>query len=414
MLRTINLHLFRVCLFFSVTVIICALPRVNAETNNSVAISEDEEPVDKDLMQGEILVILDAYYQMEYKRAEELLDKVINKWPDHPLPYLARGAYALERFRFHQDNTNEENNRFKDIVLNMNEKAVKLAREMLKTNPNDPDTTYYVAAGYGNIGRFYAMNRQWWKAFWKGKDSINLCKKVVSANPDFYDAYLGLGIFHYFSATLPKVVKILSVLLGVSDGEKDKGIMEIKMAGDNSELLSVEAKRILRRIYYWEKDWANFHLITKYLFERYPENTRFNIYHIYGLAKTSRFEEALTLLNHVNLLIKNDPLRLPVSSRTLYYRYSGYLNYNIGKYSLASQAYLGFFTLNTGGSLLGKGRAEDFFLLASSYAYMLEEEMAFKYLEEAIGIGWNKEGVSGHPAWEQYKDNPIFIRIIGS
>ncbi|MGR3220249.1 MAG: tetratricopeptide repeat protein [Candidatus Anammoxibacter sp.] len=391
-----------------------ALPCVYAGTDSSIDIREDEEPIDKDQMHGEIRVVLDAYYQMEYKRAEELLDNVINKWPDHPLPYLAKGAYALERFRFHDDNTKEENKRFKEIVLNMNEKAIELAKEMLKASPNDPETTYYVAAGYGNIGRFYAINRQWWKAFWKGKNSINLCKKVVRASPDYYDAYLGLGIFHYFSATLPKVVKILSFLLGASDGDKDKGISEIKMAGDNSDLLAVEARRILRRIYYWEEDWVNFHLITKYLFERYPENTRFNIYHIYGLSKTNRFEEALTLLNQINLLVENDPSRLPVSTRTLYYRYSGYLNFNTGEYKRATQLYLEAVKLHKKDRFSENEWAEDFFSLASSYAYLSQESMAFKYLKEAVRRELDKESVRGHPAWKQYKDNPIFIRIIGS
>ena len=405
MLKRINLNQFRICLCLSVIVIIGALPCVCAETN-SVA--------DNGQMNGAIREALDVYYQMKYKRAEELFDNAINKWPEHPMPYLVKAGYALERYRFHDDNTKEENRRFKEMVFNLNKKTIELAEKLLKVSSDDPDANYYLAAGYGNMGRFYVINRQWWRAFWNGKKGFKLCEKVVSINPDYYDAYLGLGIFHYFTATLPKVVKILSFLLGAPDGDKDRGISEIKIVVKNSNLLSVEARRILFRMCYEEKDWVNFHLITKWLSERYPENMVFNIYHIYGLTKTNNFEEALTLLNQLNLLFENDTSRLPVSTRTLFYRYSGYLNYNTGEYKRATQLYLDAVKLHKKDRFSEKEWAEDFFSLASSYAYLSQESMAFKYLKGAVRRGWDKESVEDHPAWKQYKDDPIFIRIIGS
>ncbi|MGR3218857.1 MAG: tetratricopeptide repeat protein [Candidatus Anammoxibacter sp.] len=414
MLKEINFNLFGIYLCLSLVVILGVLPCVNAETNGAEVKIVDKELADGSLMNGEIREALEVYYQMNYKRAEELFNDVINKWPDHPLPYLVKAGYALERFRFHDDNTEDENSRFKEMVFNLNKKTVALAGKLLSANPDDPDANYYLGAGHGNMGRFYAINRQWWRAFWNGKKGFKLCEKVVNVRPDYYDAYLGLGIFHYLTATLPQVVKILSFLLGAPDGDKDKGIREIKIVVENSTLLSVEARRILFRMYYEEKDWANFHLIIKWLSERYPENTKFNIYHIYGLTKTNHFEEALTLLNHVDLLIENDPAMFPLSTRTLYYRYSGHLNFNTGEYRRAIQLYLEALKLHKKDRFFEEEWAEDFFSLASSYSYLSQESMAFKYLKQAVKRGWNKEGVEDHPAWKQYKNNPIFIRIVGS
>lgn len=414
MLKKVNLNLFQIwlCLFF--VAIIAVLPSVYGETNIYDDVKVDKELLDKGLLISEIREALDAYYQMDYKRAEELFDEVINKWPDNPLSYLAKGGYALERFRFRSDNTKEENDRFKEIIFSLNEKAIEIAKKILDVDPGDPDANYYLAAGHGNIGRFYVINRQWWKAFWKGKKGFKMCQKVVNITPDYYDAYLGLGIFHYFTATLPKVVKVLSFLLGAPDGDKERGIREIKMVADNSRLLTVEAKRILLRVYYWEEDWVNFLSITKWLFERYPGNIGFNIYCVYGLTKTYKYDEAMERLNKVNILIENQPSRLPDSIRTHYYRYSGYLSYNTGEYMRAVQSYLEAIKLSTEDKLFEKVLAEDFFCLSSSFAYMSEEKMAFQYLRTAISKGWKKEDVAEHPAWKQYKDNPIFIRIVGS
>ena len=80
----------------------------------------------------------------------------------------------------------------------------------------------------------------------------------------------------------------------------------------------------------------------------------------------------------------------------------------------ATKSYLNAIKIHKKDSFFEKEWVEDFSCLASSYAYLSQEEMAFKYLREALRSGWDKKSVKDHPAWKQYKDNPIFIRIIGS
>ena len=98
-----------------------------------------------------------------------------------------------------------------------------------------------------------------WKAFWKGKKGYKMLKKIVEKDQEYHDAYLGLGIYNYFSAIMPKFVKALSFLLGGSTGDKDEGIRQLELVRDNSSLLSVEARKILLRTYRGEEDWDAFY-----------------------------------------------------------------------------------------------------------------------------------------------------------
>ena len=59
----------------------------------------------------------------------------------------------------------------------------------------------------------------------------NYLEDVVEKDPTYYDAYLGLGIYHYLADILPKFVKILSFVLGV-EGDRDKGIVELNIAAE--------------------------------------------------------------------------------------------------------------------------------------------------------------------------------------
>jgi len=54
-------------------------------------------------------------------------------------------------------------------------------------------------------------------------------KKLISLFPDYYDAYLSLGIFNYFASDVPWYLKPILFIFGMS-GDKEKGI-RISFAG---------------------------------------------------------------------------------------------------------------------------------------------------------------------------------------
>ncbi|MGR3302850.1 MAG: tetratricopeptide repeat protein [Candidatus Scalindua sp.] len=352
-----------------------------------------------------IRLAMDANYRMDSERSEDIFNEAISKWPEDPMPYLFKGGLYLNKFRYLNDNMEEERARLKEQILYLNNKVIDIARRRIKEDPNDVRAYYCLGGANGNLGRFYIINGKWWKGFWKGKKGFKILEKIVKKNPKYYDAYIGLGIFHYFSATLPKVVKVLSFLLGGPKGDKEKGIRELKLVRDNSTLLSIEARRILLRVFRFEKDWNGFYHTSKWLAEHYPENLYFQIPYIYGLTQDRQYSTAQHQLSKVDSLLENDPSRLPLSIRVKYYRYSGLLDYNLGEYSRSVQSYLNAIDLSRSKWPPERIWPEDYYYLATSYAGLKKEKEAFKYLRQAIIKDWKMVDFEEQPEWQPYKHN---------
>lgn len=392
-------------LFFSIVVIGGILFSINAKAEDKV--NENSSVIEK------IELALDAFYRMDFERSVNILDKAIKENPDDPLLYLFKGGFYLERFRFQKGGKEEENSELKEKILSLNRKVIELAEKRIKDDPLDMDARYFSGAGYGNIGRLYIINGQWWNGFWSGKKGFKLCETVVNNKPDYYDAYLGLGLYHYFSSTVPKFVKILSFLLGTPESDKELGISEVKLVRDNSRLLSVEARRILLRMACWEKDWGEFYSGSKWLAGQYPENIYFQVFYIYGLAHNNQWKEAQDQLNKVNSMIEDNPDRIPIPMRAEYFRYSGFLSFHLKKYTKAVYSYLEAINLSKSIKPSERIWAEDYYYLAASYAQLMEKNEAFLYLNEAIDNGWGKDTVIGKPEWKPFIEDPEFIKITG-
>ncbi len=376
------------------------------------------ETVSSDNPQGNSLIetiqmAMDLSYQMEIKQSEDIFNEAIKEWPEDPMPYLFKGGLYLNMFQNLSNNTEVEREKLKEQILYLNNKAIDIARERIKEDPNNESAQYCLGGATGNIGRFYILNGQMWKAFWKGKKGYNLLKKIVEQDQEYHDAYLGLGIYNYFSAIMPKFVKALSFLLGGSTGDKEKGIRQLERVRDNSTLLSLEARKILLRTYRGEENWNEFYLNSKWLAKKYPGNPYFQVPYVYGLTQNNQYNEALKQLNKVNTMLQNDPSRLALHMRVKYYRYVGLLNYKLGNYTMSEQSYMKALDLSRDVFPPTRIWGEDYYYLAASNARLGREDEAFKYLRKAIGKEWQIDNLDNLPEWKPYKRNQEFLLIIG-
>ncbi len=364
-------------------------------------------------MVEKIRLAMDLSYQMDIEQSESVFDEAIREWPEYPEPYLFKGGLYLNMFQNLNNETQEEVSKLKEQILYLNNKAIEIARKLIKESPDDESLQYCIGGATGNIGRFYILNGQMWKAFWKGKKGYKMMKKIVDKDQEYYDAYLGLGIYNYFSAIMPKFVKALSFLLGGSTGDKDEGIRQLKLVRDNSSLLSVEARKILLRTDRGEEDWDAFFLNSKWLAEHYPENVYFQVPYVYGLTQNKQSRDAMNQLNKVNTMLQNDPSQLALNMRVKYFRYVGFLNYKLGNYSVSEQSYMKALDLSRDVFPPTRIWGEDYYYLAASNARLDKEEEAFKYLRKAIGKEWQINGLDKLPEWIPYRQNQDFLLISG-
>ena len=186
---------------------------------------------------------IDLGTNLQYKESYEVFQQLIELEPDNPRGYFLRSAIYF--WMFSEDIKNEEvGNKFRDLSY----EAVEIAEARLEEDENDIEARFFLGGAYGSLGRYYAMTRSFLNAYWYGKKGKNYLEEVVEMDSTYYDAYLGLGIFHYLADILPRFVKILSFVLGI-EGDKEQGIKEIKLAAEKGTYTKTEAMFFLGAIY---------------------------------------------------------------------------------------------------------------------------------------------------------------------
>jgi tetratricopeptide (TPR) repeat protein len=210
---------------------------------------------------------IDLATMLQYKEAFESFEKMVKLAPDDPRGYFLRSAVYF--WMFSTDMHNEElGERFKDLSY----EAVEVAEQRLDKDEKDINALFYLGGAYGSLGRYYGMKQSYLKAYWYGKKGVNILEEVIEKDSTYYDAYLGLGIYHYLADILPRFVKILSFLLGI-EGDRDQGIRELNLAVEKGVYVKTEAMFFLGAIYtYREREYNKALNIWNRLLQKYPGN----------------------------------------------------------------------------------------------------------------------------------------------
>ena len=103
--------------------------------------------------------------------------------------------------------------------------AIEVGEAAIDRNPDDLSARFFVGGAYGYKARYLALQEKWWPAYRTGRRGVKQLEEVVKRDPDFADAYLGLGIYHYYSDVLPGVLQFLGTFVGVN-GDRERGLRE--------------------------------------------------------------------------------------------------------------------------------------------------------------------------------------------
>ena len=101
-------------------------------------------------------------------------------------------------------------------------------------------------------------------------------EKVLRLNPRYIDANLVLGVHQYVTGSLPFGIKILAGAAGIT-GSKSKGIQELREAGANGVITSVEARTALGLFLRREAKYDDAIAVTRSLTEEYPRDFLFRL-----------------------------------------------------------------------------------------------------------------------------------------
>lgn len=232
-------------------------------------------------------------FNHQFAEADELIEREIASDPDVPKYYFLKIVYQSLKDLAGADNLDfEMRGEFKRKT---NSELITYTESLLKKFENlslTPENKFYMGNIYGYLGRMYGFERSYMSAFSYAKKGKNLLEELVEEYPDFYDAYLLLGMFEYYADRLGGITEFIAAILGFT-GDRNTGIDYLKLAYEKGELTKPFAGFILAETYSLQES-NNFDAAEYFetLSQNYPNNKSFNDWYLIILLRLDKLSEA--------------------------------------------------------------------------------------------------------------------------
>jgi tetratricopeptide (TPR) repeat protein len=205
-------------------------------------------------------VAFEHFYNMEYDRATQEFEKLVEKHPDDPFAVnhlltvvlmhdlydtgaMNTGDYANDSFIGRTPRPTDQ--KIKDQIKELVKRALALEEQQLKNNPNDINALYCRGVTRAQFAVYTGLvERAWFSALRNAVGARHDHERVLELDPAFIDAKLVVGTHNYVVGNLPWSVKVAAAIAGLS-GSKDKGLTYLREVAKSDGENSVDAKVVL-------------------------------------------------------------------------------------------------------------------------------------------------------------------------
>jgi hypothetical protein len=164
------------------------------------------------------------------------------------------------------------NEKVKEQIRQLVDRAEKLEEEKLKSNPKDVDALYARGITRAQFATYTALlERAWFSALRNAVGARHDHERVLELSPGYVDAKLVVGAHNYVMGSLPWGVKAAVSLVGLS-GSKDKGIDYLYELGHANAENSVDAKIALLLFLRREHRYYDALTLLRGMIQQYPGN----------------------------------------------------------------------------------------------------------------------------------------------
>jgi len=229
----------------------------------------------------------DHFYNMEYERATEEFEKIVEKRPKDPLAVnhlltsilmhdlydtgaMNTGDYANDSFigRAPRPTDTKVKDRIKELV----HRAENLEEQELKENPKDVNALYCRGVTRAQFSVYTGLvERAWFSALRNAVGARHDHERVLELDPHYTDAKLVVGAHNYVMGSLSFTVRMAVSLAGLS-GDKDKGLQYLNDAYHGNGETSVDAGIVLMVFLRREHRYDNALQIANTIGQRFPRD----------------------------------------------------------------------------------------------------------------------------------------------
>lgn len=235
-------------------------------------------------------------YSIEFEDAENTFVIVKKEFPEHPAGNFFDAMIVWWRILL--DLRNEE---YDDLLVDKLEIVIDQCDEILDENPKNVDAIFFKGGALGYRGRLSALRKDWFEAAIDGKDALPLVFLAYELDSTNTDVILGFGIYNYFAEVIPEMFPIVEpLMIFFPDGDKQKGIEQLKFVGENGKYAKYEALYFLMTSYYsFEKTNIKALKYAKILNDEFPDNPRFESYRGRINVRMNNYKNAFKIFSSI-------------------------------------------------------------------------------------------------------------------
>lgn len=285
-------------------------------------------------LQIEATQALNDMYNFKFARAEQQFRWLKQKHPSHPLPYFLMGLSEWWKIM-----PNIENQQYDGRFEAYMDSSIFLADRMQKLDPDNAEASFFLSAAWAFKSRLHSERKSWRKAASAGKSTLGYLepnKEKAELGPEFL---FGDALYNYYAEWVPENYPLLRpVLMFFPNGDKEKGVKQLKEVANNAFYTRTEAQYFLMRILAFEENRPYEALqIAEYLHESFPDNPYFHRYYARMLYTTGQYNKMETVSKDILAKIDSGMVGYESISGRYASFYLGQMNMNLKRYEQASQ-----------------------------------------------------------------------------
>ncbi|MFC5409645.1 tetratricopeptide repeat protein [Larkinella bovis] len=240
-------------------------------------------------IQQVILKATDRIYNYEFDEAEEYIQQVRAKYPQHPVVPVMKAIQLYWQYLPLKENKTAT----AQYVSYLNQ-GIALSKKLLDRNENDPEGVFFSLASHGYLAMKNHYDNETLKAVGEAQKAYNYLKKgfkLMEKNPEFY---FSTGLYNYYRERYPLDHPASKpLLIFFQNGDMVSGLKQMETAVRRGVFTRTETAIYLGRIYLeHESQPARAAYFMKPLADKYPRNPIFNLVCAEALTMAGRYREA--------------------------------------------------------------------------------------------------------------------------
>ena len=211
---------------------------------------------------------VESSYNLRLDQSRTAARALQTRFPDHPA-----GFTIMAETYWWEAQTDPGNKNIENAYYRAQELAVEKAEAALKAAKySKVEVLAYLASAHGSYARFQVTQKgAYFSALRAGLRAHRYAEQVYELEKTYYDIYVGLAAFNYFTGSLPAVIKPFAFLIGAR-GNKETGIQQFHTAMEKARYSRTEARIVYYTAMVDNKQFSTAFPALERLMADYPDN----------------------------------------------------------------------------------------------------------------------------------------------